>query len=120
VSNGDFAIPAVTWHDLGEFNPEPRGCIVGIGPKAELLFKEKFDTVWVTIYGPPIGWQWTRVNYFRLVKSTKDPTKWERRDADREVDQKGLGKANRAVQQFYKERDRGLKENFAPPTDTRG
>ena len=92
---------------------------MGIGPGAQLLFKDKFDTVWVTIYGPPIGWQWTKVNYYRLVKSTKDPTKWERRDADREVDQKGLAKANKAVLAFYKERDKWLKENYAPPTNTR-
>jgi len=92
---------------------------VANGPGPKLLFKEKFDTVWVTIYGPPIGWKWTKVNYFRLVRSTKDPTKWVRRDADREVDQKGLGKANKAVCEFYVARDKWLRENYAPPTDTR-
>lgn len=92
---------------------------MGLGPEAVLLFKEKFGTVTVTVYGPPIGWKWTKVNYFRWVPSTKDPTKWERRDPDREVDQPHLRKCVMAVEAFYKERDKWLKENYAPPTDTR-
>jgi len=92
---------------------------VGLGPNAVLLFKHTAGTVRVTVYGPPIGWKWTKVNYFRFVLSTKDPKKWERRDPDREVDQPHLEKCVKAVRGFYKEREKWLAENYAPPTDTR-
>jgi len=82
------------------------------GPKPKLLLKEKFGTVWATIYGPAIGWEWTQVRYYRMVRNPNDPSKWERRDPDREVDQKHLRKANAAVLEYYTERDKWRKENL--------
>jgi len=90
---------------------------MAVGPGPKLLFRDKFGTVWVTIYGPLIGWEWTKVNYYRLVRSTKDPTKWVRRDADREVDQQNLEKAVKAVRSFYKDRDDRLKDNYGHPAN---
>lgn len=75
------------------------------GPNAKLLFQHKEGTVRVTVYGPPIGWQWVKVNYFRLALSTKDPKKWDRLPPDREVDQLHLEKCVKAVRKFLKQRD---------------
>jgi len=82
------------------------------GPNPKNLFKEKFGTVWVTIYGPAIGWEWSQVQYFRLVRNHNDPSKWERRAPDREVDQKHLRKANAAVIEYYAKRAKRRKENL--------
>ena len=47
-----------------------------------LLFKHKEGTVTVTIYGPPIGFRWTRVEYFRWVQNTKEPDGYTLDDLD--------------------------------------
>ena len=80
--------------------------IVGNGEKPELLFKPKEGTVTVTVYGPRIGFQWTRVDYFRWVISTKEAGQWERRPADREVDQQHLEKCVKVVRAWFRERER--------------
>ena len=53
------------------------------GNKPALLYKAKFGTVHVTIIGPRLGWEWTRVSYHRYVPSTKEPGKFERRPPER-------------------------------------
>ena len=82
--------------------------------KPELLFKHKDGTVTVTVYGPRIGFQWTRVEYFRWVKCTKDPSRWERRPPDRETDQIHLEQCVKAVRQWF--RARGAEEHSTRAT----
>ncbi len=78
---------------------------MGDGSEAELLFKARFGTVQLTIYGPRIGWSWTKVNYFRWVPSTKEPGKFETRPPDRECDQEHLEKAVKAVRAWFRQRE---------------
>ena len=72
--------------------------------KPELLFKIKHGTVTATVYGPTIGFLWTKVDYFRWMQSTKEPGKWERRFPDRETDQIHLEKCVKEVRGFFKQR----------------
>jgi len=72
--------------------------------RPELLFKYKAGTVNVTIYGPRVGFLWTRVEYFRWVMSTRTPGKWARRPPCREVDQPHLEKCVKAVRLWFRER----------------
>jgi hypothetical protein len=78
---------------------------VGNGSKPELLFKHKEGSVTATIYGPPMGWEWTKVSYFRWVPSSKEPGKFERRPPDREQDQQDLEKCVKAVRAWFRERE---------------
>jgi hypothetical protein len=78
--------------------------IVALDNKPQLLFKYKHGTVTATIYGPPMGFQWTRVEYLRWIVSTKELGKWEKCFPDREVDQLHLQQCVRAVRQWFKER----------------
>ncbi len=77
---------------------------MALSGKPQLLFKHKDGTVTVTVYGPAIGFQWTRVEYFRWVQNTKEPGKWDRRPADREVDQLHLERCVKAVREWFKRR----------------
>lgn len=74
--------------------------------KPTLLFKHKESSVNVTIYGPPIGFRWTRVEYFRWVQSTKEPGQWEKRPPDRETDQVHLEHCVKLVRKWFQQRDR--------------
>ena len=74
--------------------------------KPTLLFKHNEGTVTVTVYGPPIGFRWTRVEYFRWVQSTKVPGTWEKRLPDREADQIHLERCVKRVRKWFDERDR--------------
>ena len=72
--------------------------------KPELLFQHKEGTVNVTVYGPRIGFLWTKVTYFRWVRSTREAGKWEQQLPDREQDQIHLEKCVRAVRKWFKDR----------------
>jgi hypothetical protein len=72
--------------------------------KPELLFKAKHGTVTATVYGPVAGFQWTRVDYFRWVQSTKEAGKWEKRFPDRETDQLHLERCVKDVRGWFKRR----------------
>ena len=74
-------------------------------PKAVLLFKVKDGTVTATVYGPTIGFQWTKVNYHRYVRSTKEPGKWETRFPDRDIDQLHLERCVKDVRSWFKQRE---------------
>lgn len=80
-------------------------------PGAVLLFRHKEGTVTATIYGPRIGFQWTRVDYFRWEISTKDPTKWEKRPPTREVDQLHLERCVKAVRAWFRERNKPVSQS---------
>ena len=71
--------------------------------KAALLFKHTDGPVTVTVYGPRIGFQWRKVEYFRWVRSTKEPGAWERRLPDRAVDQLHLERCVKAVRKWLKQ-----------------
>ena len=72
----------------------------------ELLFKTKHGTVTAPIYGPTIGFLWTKVDYFRWVQSTRDAGKWEKRQPDRETDQIHLEKCVKDVRGWFKQQAR--------------
>ena len=91
---------------VGASIPSTLRAVLGDGSKPELLFKYKEGTVTVTVYGPRIGWEWTRVNYHRWVQSTTEPGKFEKRPADREGDQVHLEKCVKAARSWFKQRDR--------------
>ena len=74
--------------------------------KPVLLFKHKEGTVTATIIGPTIGFLWTRIEYSRNMKSTKEPDQWEKRFPDREVDQIHLERCVKKVRAWLRERDR--------------
>ena len=60
----------------------------------------------VTVYGPRIGWGWTRIIYFRWVQSSTEPGKFEQRPPDREQDQQDLEKCVKAVRAWFPEQAR--------------
>ena len=71
--------------------------------KAKLLFKEKFGTVHVRIWGPTSGNRWKRIEYFRFKPSTRNAGEWDKLPCDREVDQPNLTQAVKAVRAWLKE-----------------
>ena len=75
-------------------------------PGPVLLFKHKEGTVTATIHGPKIGFQWTKVEYFRWQMSTKEPGKWEKQHPTRECDQIHLERCVKAVRKWLRERNR--------------
>lgn len=74
-------------------------------PGPILLFRHKEGTVTATIHGPRIGFEWTRVEYFRWEMSTKQPGKWEKRAPTREVDQLHLERCVKAVRAWFRQRN---------------
>jgi len=72
--------------------------------KAELLFKTKHGTVSATVYGPTIGFLWTKVEYCRYMRSTKEPGKWVKLSPDRETDQIHLEKCVKEVRAWFNQR----------------
>jgi len=74
--------------------------------KPVLLFKTKHGSVQATIYGPTIGFLWTKVDYYRYVKSTREPDKWEKRLPDRESDQRSLEQCVKDVRAWFKQREK--------------
>ena len=82
------------------------------GSKATLRFKAKHGTCTVTIYGPRIGWAWTKTNYFRWKVDTKNVGKWVAVAPDRECDQVHLLACVKDVQKFFKARDVFQQQNY--------
>ena len=72
--------------------------------KAELLFKVKHGTVTAEVWGPTIGFLWTKVDYYRWSKCTKEPNKWNTRVPDREADQIHLERCVKEVRAWFKQR----------------
>lgn len=106
-SNG-FAFSVEAWHDSRRLLTHQAVIVVATtqSGKPELLFKHKEGTVNVTVVGPTIGFLWTRIEYFRWVKSTKEPDQWEKRFPDRETDQANLEKCVKAVRAWFREHRR--------------
>ena len=71
--------------------------------KTKLLYKEKFGTVHVRIWGPTSGNRWKRIEYFRFKPSTRIAGEWDKLSCDREVDQPNLTQAVKAVRAWLKE-----------------
>ncbi len=71
--------------------------------KTKLLYKEKFGTVHVRIWGPTSGTRWKRIEYFRFKPSTRNAGEWDKLSCDREVDQPNLTQAVKAVRAWLKD-----------------
>ena len=67
------------------------------------LFATKHGVVNATIFGPTVGFLWTKVEYFRWVQSTKEAGKWEKRFPDREADQVHLEKCVKEVRGWFRQ-----------------
>lgn len=93
------------WHRISH----QQGCIVVANTqsgKPVLLFKTKHGAVNASVYGPTIGFLWTRVDYFRYVQSTKEPGAWKKTYSFRENDQLNLEKCVKDVRGWFKQREK--------------
>ena len=75
------------------------------GNLPQLLFRFKSGTVTAEVHGPRLGWQSRYISYFRWVKDTKEPTKWNKILPNREVDQIHLEKCVKAVRRWLREQE---------------
>ena len=70
------------------------------------LFKCRYGPVRAEIHGPPKGWKWKVIKYYRLVQSTRGQAgKWIRVDPDRPADQKNLLRCVKAVVDWLDENE---------------